>query len=152
MSGREIKFRSWVVFSGINPIKPCMNYNPEFNGDINDIFSRNEAEPSHKYGAKITYLQFTGLRDNKRTEEYPRGQEVYEGDIFQHQFGDKIRGIIKLGEYQNPNDDNHGGHVGFYIDWKGDNGLYRKDLAYWVKVSRVIGNIFENHELMGDKR
>ena len=25
--------------------------------------------------------QFTGLRDSKRTEEYPDGQEIYEGDI-----------------------------------------------------------------------
>ncbi len=25
--------------------------------------------------------QYTGLHDRKRTEEYPKGQEVYEGDI-----------------------------------------------------------------------
>ena len=25
--------------------------------------------------------QFTGLKDNKRTKEYPEGQEIYEGDI-----------------------------------------------------------------------
>jgi hypothetical protein len=28
-----------------------------------------------------TVGQFTGLRDCKRTEEYPEGQEIYEGDI-----------------------------------------------------------------------
>ena len=150
MSGREIKFKAWVECN-LDNIPSYMNYTPEFHGEINVIFKRNEEEPRVAYGSKITYLQFSGLRDNKRTEEYPEGREIYEGDIFRHQFSDKIRGIVKFGEYQNPTDDGHGGHVGFYVDWKGDNGLYRKDLAYWVKVSRVIGNIYENHELMGGK-
>ncbi len=26
-------------------------------------------------------MQYTGLKDNKRTAEYPEGQEIYEGDI-----------------------------------------------------------------------
>ncbi|MDO3682180.1 YopX family protein [Paenibacillus ehimensis] len=28
-----------------------------------------------------TVGQYTGLRDNKRTKEYPNGQEIYEGDV-----------------------------------------------------------------------
>lgn len=28
-----------------------------------------------------TVGQYTGLKDKKRTEEYPEGQEIYEGDI-----------------------------------------------------------------------
>ena len=28
-----------------------------------------------------TVGQYTGLKDSKRTEEYPEGQEIYEGDI-----------------------------------------------------------------------
>jgi len=29
----------------------------------------------------IEVCQYTGLKDSKRTEEYPEGQEIYEGDI-----------------------------------------------------------------------
>lgn len=29
----------------------------------------------------IQLMQYTGLKDSKRTEEYPEGQEIYEGDI-----------------------------------------------------------------------
>jgi len=133
---REIKFKAWDKQS-------------EIMFTIFDSASEDWYLP--KWKDRYEVMEFTGLRDNERTEEYPEGQDIYEGDIFQHQFGNKIRGIIKLGEYQNPNDDNHGGHVGFYVDWKGDNGLYRKDLAYWVKVSHVIGNIYENPELLGEK-
>jgi len=32
-----------------------------------------------------TVGQFTGLRDNKRTEEYPDGQKIYEGDLYKTQ-------------------------------------------------------------------
>ncbi|MFE4569970.1 YopX family protein [Paenibacillus chitinolyticus] len=32
-----------------------------------------------------TVGQYTGLRDSKRTEEYPEGQEIYEGDIVRYQ-------------------------------------------------------------------
>lgn len=28
--------------------------------------------------------QFTGLRDNKETEEFPNGEEIYEGDLFEY--------------------------------------------------------------------
>ena len=31
-----------------------------------------------------TVGQFTGLHDDKRTKEYPEGQEIYEGDIIQN--------------------------------------------------------------------
>lgn len=29
----------------------------------------------------VTLLQFVGLRDTKRTEKYPNGQEIWEGDV-----------------------------------------------------------------------
>jgi len=153
MSGREIKFRGkridngeWIYGSYLHQYYSIKNQ-----GLIDAIAYTDRNQTFRPQIDPRAVSQFIGLRDNKRTEEYPEGQEVYEGDIFRHQFSDKIRGIVKFGEYQNPNDDGHGGHVGFYVDWKGDNGLYRKDLAYWVKVSRVIGNIYENHELMGGK-
>ncbi|MCP1306423.1 YopX family protein [Paenibacillus tyrfis] len=39
-----------------------------------------------------TVGQYTGLQDSKRTEEYPNGQEIYEGDI----------GYSLIGRYSEP--------------------------------------------------
>jgi len=142
MSGRVIKFRAWHKGYEAHDLLPGMIHD-QTPGDC--LIFRHQGQP-------IEVMQYTGLRDNKRTEEYLEGQEVYEGDIFPGHFNRKARGVVRFGEYVNPfNDDGHGGHVGFYVDWKGDRGLSRKDLAYWVKVSHIIGNAFENPELMGDE-
>ena len=86
---------------------------------------------------EVEIMQYTGLKDEN-------GKDIYEGDIFPNHFNSKIRGVVRFGEYQNPfNDDNHGGHVGFFVDWGREDNLRRKDLAYWVKVSHVIGNVHE---------
>lgn len=93
---------------------------------------------------------FTGLRDNKRTKEFPNGQAIYEGDIIPYHFNEKILGIIKYGEYKNICDDVHGGNVGFYVYFIDEfhRNITRKDLAYWAKISHVIGNVYENSDLL----
>jgi len=77
---------------------------------------------------------------------FPIGEKiVYEGDLIPYHFDEKILGVIKFGQYTNMNDDGHGGHFGFYVCWKGTkkDGLNRVDLGYWLKVSKVVGNIYE---------
>ena len=91
-----------------------------------------------------TVGQFTGLTDKN-------GKRVFEHDVIKHHFGDEI-GVIRYGEYRNPfGDDSHGGHVGFYVDWVSgtEPGLLRKDLAYWMKIVDILGNIHDNPELLG---
>jgi len=148
MNGREIKFRAWDNMGKRMLHVPTLYFN-----DTNYVASTiREHNNFLSVNGESELMQFTGLRDNKRDDEYPEGQEVFEGDVFPDHFNSKVRGVVKLGEYRNPfNDDRHGGHVGFYIEWNGDLGLNRKDLAYWIKVSCVIGNIYDNPELLGDK-
>ena len=83
-----------------------------------------------------TVGQFTGLTDKN-------GKRVFEHDVIKHDFGDEI-GVIRYGEYR-------GGHVGFYVDWVRGTAseLLRKDLAYWMKIVEILGNIHDHPELLG---
>jgi len=164
MSGRVIKFRAWdrklkVMFPVHQLSYSILTNNLESLKGIDIHHKDSDHSGDVSYGGSIKkmtgnplaprfeLMQSSSLRDNKRTEEYPEGQEIYEGDIFPNHFSSKIIGVVRFGEYANMGDDNHGGHIGFFIDW-GDDGMLRKDLAYWAKVSRgVIGNTFENPEL-----
>lgn len=89
-----------------------------------------------------TVCQYTGLTDKN-------GRKIFEGDVVRDIFNASVVGIVRYGDYRNTfNDDEHGGHVGFYIEWKKKRDLLRKDLVYWVKSSEFIGNIFDNPELL----
>ena len=89
-----------------------------------------------------TICQYTGRVDGT-------GKKIFEGDIFPYHFNSAIVGGVRFGKYRNPfNDDAHGGHVGFYVDWGKQKDRFRADLAYWIKVSEVKGNIFDNPELL----
>lgn len=92
-----------------------------------------------------TICQYTGLTDKN-------GRKIFEGDIVRDIFNASVVGIVRYGEYRNTfNDDEHGGHAGFYVEWKEKQDLLRKDLVYWVNNSEFIGNIFDNPELIGDQ-
>jgi len=88
-----------------------------------------------------TVCQYTGLTDKE-------GKKIFEGDIIPYHFNKSLIGIVRYGEYSNPfNEDGHGGHIGFYVDWGKEKDKTRADLGYWIKVSEVIGNIFDKPEL-----
>ena len=69
---REIKFKVWDKKNK----KMIYPKGILFDGRIVD-FSCGMLEPFEGY----EIMQYTGLRDSKRTKEYPNGQEIYEGDI-----------------------------------------------------------------------
>ena len=67
--------------------------------------------------------QYTGLKDKKRTEEFPEGQKIFEEDKVKDG-----RGVIRVCEWI------HGGFV------------FREDMRNWILANNaceVIGNIHE---------
>ena len=77
-----------------------------------------------------TLCQFTGLYGKN-------GNKIWENDIIQY---DAVAAVVKFGEYGN-------GDLGFYIDFPEETN-YRKDFSYWAKKVVVIGNVFDNPELL----
>lgn len=130
---REIKFRVWS----------------EKNKKMLEV-----QKHSFKTGLSMTYgsnmeryfgelMQYTGLKDEN-------GKEIYEGDIIPFHLDSNVKGVVKFGEYTDWNCKRPTQHIGFYVDFTGEHKrINRKDLGYWVEVSYVIGNIYENPEILG---
>ena len=137
---REINFRVWS-----NRNKEMINVNEcevflDFNGKVYATGIDEYGDVEYFEVEDIELLQYTGLNDKN-------GKKIHEGDIFSHHFTEKLKGIVKYGEHQNVmHGDRFGGNVGFYIEWNDD--VTRNDLLYWIKISEVIGNIYENADLL----
>lgn len=80
-----------------------------------------------------TICHFTGLYDKN-------GKRVWENDIIQY---GAVAAVVKFGEYGN-------GNLGFYVDFPEETN-YRKDFSYWAKKVVVIGNAFDNQELLQEE-
>lgn len=132
---REIKFRAWTGEEMVQP---------DYNGDY-WVMTFRDGSPCLLEGYELesgpydldympidaTFLQFTGLKDRN-------GKEIYEGDILdeggdnQVVFWCEVDGAWVLGN--SPSDDEY----------------------YWITArllgSAVIGNIYENPELLEGKQ
>lgn len=92
-----------------------------------------------------TVSQYTVLADRN-------GRKIFEGDTVRDILNDSVVGTVRYGEYRNIfNEDEYGGHAGFYVEWKNEQELLRKDLVYWAKNSKFTGNIFDNPELVNQE-
>lgn len=118
---REHKYRVWdgkVMHSG-----------DEYVGGWTSQWPLNEVLTPY---AEEVFLQYTGLKDCKRTDEYPDGQEIYEGDIIRTA---RIAALEKGG----------------VIEWA-DNGFWIViNQEVWMPTEEyreVIGNIYEHPELL----
>lgn len=126
---REIKFRGRHIHT-----IPCNEHlngtwvygylvAPNYIDPINDEFETLVDEN--------TIGQYTGLKDMN-------GKEIYEGDILAYNLKNNIKTC--LGEVRF-------GKAIFYVKWR-ECIYYRMDLEYWSTRVEVIGNIYENAELL----
>lgn len=130
---REIKFKVW---DKIHKIMFIPEENPFYNLRFSDeygyfrghYFTGGEDTTDH-HECDLEFLQYIGLKDKKRTKDYPMGQEIYEEDIVKFQ---NLVGIIKWREDT----------CGFMITDK-------KGYVFSPLVKcEVIGNIHQNPELI----
>ncbi|MCI7449043.1 MAG: YopX family protein [Blautia sp.] len=87
-----------------------------------------------------TICQFTGLFDRY-------GNKIWENDILKTWSDEYAQ--VKFGLYSTgfASDDCN---QGFYVEFPED-AIYRHELGYWCKESYVIGNIFDNKELLQEE-
>lgn len=148
---RDIKFRAWDKVHK-KMIKPSGSYGSmkhwRIEGANNGYWGMFEGKRlCGNADDSGIMMQYTGRTDKN-------GVEIYEGDLIPYMFNAKKLGVVKYGEYQNICDDEFSGHIGFYVEWQDKQlrSMNRKDLGYWIKVSSVVGNIYENPEQLSIPR
>lgn len=73
---REIEFRAWHKKQ--KRMFPVYGFNKEF--VFEDSLDSYDSTVHDREDCEL--LQYTGLKDKKRTEEYPDGQKIFEGDTY----------------------------------------------------------------------
>lgn len=137
---REIKFRAWdenkkIMVYGVEHFYDTLGEFHDANGREIDLYRETSFCRYRSFGdfidEKIPLMQFTGLKDKNR-------KEVYENDILKVE-GEKDSQIVKWLEigFDCPNEWDR--TVGFIIN-NGNMGF------------EIVGNIFENPDLMLDKK
>ena len=124
MKNREIKFRTknkttneWYYFN------------------LKQLFELGEIE---KWEWFKDWGEYTGLKDKKRTKEYPEGQEIYEGDIVRT---DNFNGVHTfIVKYENE----YCGSLGAFV-FRND-GRISSVHCEATKICEIIGNIYENNK------
>jgi uncharacterized phage protein (TIGR01671 family) len=123
---RIIKFRAWDKHNEV------MREHFTVASEDGECFDRDYAEPEWKL------MQYTGLKDKN-------GKEIYEGDIVKAQYNDGDKNIEFIDEVV----------WGYFDDccvegetWITKTDRWQKCIYYWKDELEVIGNVYENPELL----
>lgn len=123
MENREIKFRAW------NLIEKKWYYHDAL-GEIEIV--GNCTLGGFNFDGYVDYhlMQYTGLKDKN-------GVEIYENDVIDYYYKDQaIRGVVQFGK------------VSWCIFYKTPKGFDRLNRLNPKAEIEVIGNIYENPELL----
>jgi len=130
---REIKFRVWH-----KPEKKMHSYLKAKFGKATNITLEGKFRDVEQVTTKtvpngaLEVMQYTGLKDKKRTPEYPEGQEIFEGDVVSYRNrGNKPVGFLK-GEFVLLN----------------ENGDFYDSVGAAHEECEVIGDIYSNPDLL----
>ena len=134
---REILFRAKRLDNGewVEGFYVCLNgiehmiYNGYAETDCGEFY------PDFFQVDPETVCQYTGLTDKN-------GNKIWENNILSEDWGND-KGIVRFGDFKSIMLKN----VGFNIEWICEI-YYRQDLRYWAEKCEVVGNIFDNPELM----
>jgi uncharacterized phage protein (TIGR01671 family) len=145
MTQREIKFRAWDKVDHEwykkNPKLSRMTYfaNPFISDDGYIQFEAVDQDPIGDCPQdRFVLMQYTGLKDKNGEHE------IYEGDV------------VRVMDTQNGDVRFHDGC--FYVCWVGGGKtpLHDWDVSilqdHWMKDVEVIGNVFENKDLLKEKK
>jgi hypothetical protein len=142
---REIKFRAWVRESKNRfrmeygcPFELSVHESTDYMDNLKKFSYLGASLCSPSNGSIISVMQYTGLLDKN-------GKEIYEGDITNN-------GVIEWCECLNW-DSGGSNHPGFYFKNRWELGK-RGEMEYhygFDKDLEVIGNIYENPELVNDR-
>lgn len=160
---REIEFRAWLKESLLekNGYYKYESYKEKIDklGRMRKVHSihlnKESIIISSAWGGNIgvyfdgvELMQWTGLRDNTRTKEYPKGKKIFEGDILKHTFEYDNNGEIfereeiLIVKYEKE-------WCQFILEKAYDkDGNYYSFCEVDLDYLEVIGNIYENPELL----
>lgn len=134
---REIKFRAWHKNKMIEI--NSVSYFIEFDGSICKNIGGESYDDLH-YLDDVFLMQYTGLKDRNE-------KEIYEGDILKY-----------VDNWEFPNEDDTSHHLIYwdkerarFTDLRiedGDSLCSYEDGIDWISDSKIVGNKFENPELL----
>jgi hypothetical protein len=124
---RSLKFRVWDKLEQ-RFILPDVGYQGHYTLSLNGRFNNLQ---NGSGGDEHVVQQFTGLRDKNK-------KEIYEGDIFESSNPSYKWGPVEFGEGR------------FYCNLKGARIFTLEELCedFEYQVPEIVGNIFENPELL----